>query len=521
MKKAVANTLMTVLIILAATTAHAAETFDPAARAKAIAPLVEEATLGMIHVDLARIDVDATFDRCLKINPMPEGKMADGRREFKAFVDGCQDAGVQEVYFVLAPIALETREVNIIFAAVPLPPECDENTVRHVLEKKMAGTGERTVQRIGDLMVVGSHATVARLAKAKPDIRPELEKAFTAAGDTAVQILVLPPRYTARAFAEMMPELSPAFGGGSSSVVTQGCLWAAVGIDLPPKMGFRAVIQSADHAAAEALAAKWQPIGKWIDHRTHICRILPEAEKAWESLAPRVEGDRLVWRLDEQQIAAMLARLTPPVRAVREDALRARSINNMKQIGLAMHNWHEAHKAFPPAASRDKDGKPLLSWRVHILPYIEEAALYREFHLDEPWDSAHNKKLIERMPMVYLDPTGRAAKGATRYQVPVGPGTLFEEKQGRSIPDVTDGTSNTIMTVETDAAHAVPWTKPDDWRFDPEKPTAGLIDGDATVRIGMADGSVRYFKADTIDLELFKGVLTISGGEPVNEFFRH
>ncbi|MBN2216637.1 MAG: DUF1559 domain-containing protein [Pirellulales bacterium] len=507
--------------ILAATLAHAAETFDPAARAKTIAPLVEEETMGMVHVDLARIDVDASFDQYLKTLLIPEGTVADGRREFKAFVDGCQDVGVQEVYFVLAPIAFETREVNIVFAGVPLTPECDENAVRDVLEKKMAGSGERTVQRIGDLLVVGSHATVARLAKAKPDNRPELEKAFAAAGDTAVQILVLPPRYSARAFAEMMPELSPVFGGGPSSVVTQGCLWAAVGIDLPPKMGFRAVIQSADHAAAEALAAKWGPIGKWIDHRKHICRILPEAEKAWESLAPRVDGDRLVWRLDEQKIAAIVTRLTPPVRAVREDAMRACSINNLKQIGLAMHTWHIAHNAFPPAASRDKDGKPLLSWRVHILPYIEEEKLYREFHLDEPWDSPHNKKLIGRMPMVYRDPAGRAAKGATRYQVPVGPGTLFEGKQGRSIRDVTDGTTNTIMTVETDAAHAVPWTKPDDWHCDLEKPTAGLVDGDSTVRIGMADGCVRNFQADTIAPELFKGVLTISGGEPVNEFFRH
>ena len=75
-------------------------------------------------------------------------------------------------------------------------------------------------------------------------------------------------------------------------------------------------------------------------------------------------------------------------------------MNNLKQIGLAMHNYHDARGRLPAAYTVDKDGKPLLSWRVLILPYTEEAALYKEFHLDEPWDSEHNKNLIARMPAV-------------------------------------------------------------------------------------------------------------------------
>src|SRR6185295_12482568 len=92
------------------------------------------------------------------------------------------------------------------------------------------------------------------------------------------------------------------------------------------------------------------------------------------------------------------------VQAAREAAQRTQSLNNLKQIGLAMQNHHSVYKAFPARAKLDNDGKPLLSWRVLVLPFIEEKALYNEFHLDEPWDSEHNKPLVEKMPKLYADP---------------------------------------------------------------------------------------------------------------------
>src|SRR5205807_5126217 len=89
---------------------------------------------------------------------------------------------------------------------------------------------------------------------------------------------------------------------------------------------------------------------------------------------------------------------------------RVQSTNNLRQIAIAMHSYHGTHNEFPAAYSTSKDGKPLLSWRVEILPYIEQGALFNEFHLDEPWDSEHNKKLIERMPTIFAAPGSKAAK---------------------------------------------------------------------------------------------------------------
>src|SRR5207302_9126297 len=133
---------------------------------------------------------------------------------------------------------------------------------------------------------------------------------------------------------------------------------------------------------------------------------------------------------------------------------------NLKQIGVAMHRRMDVHKVLPgPAIYRDKLAPPLLSWRVALLPYLEQQDLYKQFRLDEPWDSEHNKKLLGKMPDVYRSP-GAKAPTTTHYQVFVGQGTIFEGPGGIGFAQILDGTSNTLMVVE--AAAAVPWTKPED-----------------------------------------------------------
>lgn len=102
---------------------------------------------------------------------------------------------------------------------------------------------------------------------------------------------------------------------------------------------------------------------------------------------------------------------------VQDAADRMESSNNLKQIALACHNYESAHTALPNN-SYGPDGKPLLSWRVHILPYIEEENLYRQFRTNEPWDSQHNIRLLSQMPRVYATPAqrqGKVAMGNTTY----------------------------------------------------------------------------------------------------------
>src|SRR5207244_3205303 len=110
-----------------------------------------------------------------------------------------------------------------------------------------------------------------------------------------------------------------------------------------------------------------------------------------------------------------------------------------------MHNYESAHGTLPPAAVRSTDGTPLLSWRVAILPFIEQDTLYQEFHLDEPWDSPHNIRLLERMPRTYAPFSGKKTPQpyTTYYQVFVGEGTAFEGPEGIAMATFRRGTSNT------------------------------------------------------------------------------
>ena len=181
--------------------------------------------------------------------------------------------------------------------------------------------------------------------------------------------------------------------------------------------------------------------------------------------------------------------LVPAVQKFREAAARMKSSNNLKQIALAMHNHHDGNLAFPPAAITDKKGKPLLSWRVAILPYLEQDALYRKFKLDEPWDSEHNLPLSQVTIKVYADPRLSAGPGMTYYKVFTGKDAGFPLLKGRKFAEFTDGTSNTLMVVA--AGDPVPWSKPEDIAFDKAKPAPDLSRPFDTVLAAFIDGSVR------------------------------
>jgi RNA polymerase sigma factor (sigma-70 family) len=192
----------------------------------------------------------------------------------------------------------------------------------------------------------------------------------------------------------------------------------------------------------------------------------------------------------------------------------AGSQNNLKQLGLAFHNYADTYGGkFPPAAIAHPPGKPLLSWRVALLPWLEQDRLYKEFHLDEPWDSEHNKKLLDQMPKVFeLPGVAMKQRGLTVYQVFVGRDALFENTRQRRFPaEITDGTSNTILVVE--AAEAVPWTKPADIPFgdkDPRTQIGGWY-GDY-VNIGMCDGSVRRMELKKISQETLRNAIMPNDG---------
>lgn len=150
--------------------------------------------------------------------------------------------------------------------------------------------------------------------------------------------------------------------------------------------------------------------------------------------------------------------------------------DNLQLIGWAMYPFAKVNGHLPPRAIF-KDGKPLLSWRVALLPYVEQKSLYEQFRCDEPWDSHHNLALVQKIPPAYVNPKLDAKltrAGRTNYLVPTGPGTLFDGERGTRMTDIRDGTSHTLLILEANADRAVIWTKPDDLQIDPDRPLLGL-----------------------------------------------
>jgi Protein of unknown function (DUF1559) len=200
---------------------------------------------------------------------------------------------------------------------------------------------------------------------------------------------------------------------------------------------------------------------------------------------------------------------TNPIARVQLTTLRTRNANNLKQLGLGLHIYHDSKGKMPPPAIVDKAGKPLLSWRVALLPYVEQEKLYREFKLDEPWDSEHNKKLIAKMPSTYEPPNVKLDEpGGTLYQLFVGPGAY---RQGLSFAKVTDGLSQTIFV--TEAAEPVIWTKPEDMSYDPKKPLpklGGQFGGDFYV--AMMDGAVKLVPKTVSEASL-RAAITPDGND--------
>ncbi len=218
----------------------------------------------------------------------------------------------------------------------------------------------------------------------------------------------------------------------------------------------------------------------------------------------------------------LAALLLPAVQQAREAARRSQCKNNLKQIGLALHNYHDVYGTFPPAFVADENGKPMHSWRVLILPFIDEAGLYSEYKFSEPWDGPNNRLLLDRMPRTYSCPshinTGLTTN--TSYAGVFGEHCVFRGAAPIAIHDITDGTSNTIMVGE--ASHAsIPWMKPDDVDI----LVHGAI-GDANgfssdhtggVHVLMCDGAVRFL-SQSINADMLKALFTRDGNEVIAPF---
>jgi prepilin-type processing-associated H-X9-DG protein len=200
-------------------------------------------------------------------------------------------------------------------------------------------------------------------------------------------------------------------------------------------------------------------------------------------------------------VTTIMVVLLPLFAEGREPSNRARCTNNLKLI-----------------ATYDKDGNPLLSWRVLLLPFLEQRALYDQFHFDESWDSPHNKPLCDRMPGVFQCPSGEQRQGLTTYEIVVDPRSMFTgHPTGVSVSSVIDGTSRMLLVAETTSP--VPWSKPGNLSLASSKPALGMgSKHPGGFNAAMADGSVRFVRTtgdNAIRPQDLRALVTRDGREKI------
>jgi len=215
---------------------------------------------------------------------------------------------------------------------------------------------------------------------------------------------------------------------------------------------------------------------------------------------------------------ALLAAVTfPKLQGQRRAAELFRCRQNLEKLGIGMRSYHKAHGSFPSVAHYDAQGRPLLSWRVLLLPHLGEQALFDEFHMEESWDSPHNRTLVNRMPEIFRCPFDRDVLPTMSSYVAVsGAQTMFPSRQSIRREDISDDLSLTVMLIEIGGS-SIPWTKPEDLSFDV---AVNVKDIPAARAYGarhvlLADGSVTTI-VNAVKPSVWQALLTINDGESIS-----
>lgn len=217
-------------------------------------------------------------------------------------------------------------------------------------------------------------------------------------------------------------------------------------------------------------------------------------------------------------LGVLVALFLPATRSARPAAYRTQCKNNLKQIGLALHNYHDTYHAFPPAYTVDENGKPLHSWRTLILPFVDQESLYNKLDLSKPWDDPANAEAFKARIPVYQCPSSPAdvSPAHTTYMAVVTTNSCLRPTEPRLMSDITDNHGETLMVIEVNHDHAVHWMSPTDadesliLGLGPETKQAHS----GGMNAAYVDGSVMFLSAASSSADRLARI-SIAGGEQV------
>jgi hypothetical protein len=528
---------MTLVGIVACNHGIAAEKLDHRA---VLEPFVDDDTFIAAFVDVASLpkkdDPDSDDGKLLRLLPFLNDDaqvLLTVMAGLDQYVDILRRAKVDAVYLIagLGDANLRGGPILIYHFAPGGKPENLVRMFSPIAPFEFAGHKFEDIQARAhgaDKVLIGTRTTVDRYSSLAKSNRPDLLKPIAKLSDegAVVGAVVCPGPDFRRVVRELWPDLSGPLAPLRGELADRW-LHLEAAVNLPPDAKPRLAVQTRDAGAAEAFVELLRATPAMAEQYTQIGERRHELKRQLEmlldALPPQQDGNRVSITLptDEVQLAMLRPLFAGAAGAAMESTRREKRLAQFQQLAIAMLNYHDTNKHLPASAAiRSAEGKPLLSWRVALLPYLEENALYEQFHLDEPWDSPHNRALITKMPQVFSDPDPTleqlVREGKTVYQVPTGAETTFFSDEGTTYREITDGTSKTILIVEVEPRRAVVWTKPEDWEVDLQNPLGGIKRTDRSAfTAAFADARVEAIPVE-VDSTKLRGLLTRSGGEVID-----
>ncbi|MCL2743109.1 MAG: DUF1559 domain-containing protein [Planctomycetaceae bacterium] len=568
-------------IVLLAGRLYAQETF---------APLVSENCVAFLHVDFSKVEIDAVKNTVQKSGEQLLQSLGFDEVSFKTTTEDLRTELDKLDAIVRPPFETITKELGIRELAVIADMELLESGVPAFIVIPWKNKTEKQLETLVKLLHMEDDAdefvktkdflllpfapdanptiaaeTVADWAnEMKPSPKAAVYEALKSVAGAEVKLAAaVTDKMRLMARSAGLPPGIPNEVNGLLLFAIQKIQWASASLSLNDVLGGKT---SKDSNVFLTLKTPRQEdavflrtlLEQSIDFGINAMRYAMDQDKNMEfempplffsflkgflrTLLPDVDGDLLKFRLKgeaanliggQAAIAASgvgVALLLPAVQAARVAAKRAQCTNNIKLIVLALHNYHDVYQAFPPLYTVDKDGKPLHSWRVLILPFIEQAALYDKIvsggGLDEPWDSDFNKQFHNAVISVYSCPDNSLCKPgkACTYSSIAGevfvPAKKEKDRTGVGMARITDGTSNTVAVVEVKEPFC--WMDPTaDITLDEFVKGINVKNGRSGsfhtggINIGMFDGSVRFL-SDTVIPEILRALGTCAGGENIS-----
>jgi len=485
---------------------------EPGADDEGLASLMDETALAAIRIDITSDEPGATFASLMFGDQLSLVRPPDWPNTFRKLLSA---ANVKDVVLILQIPTLMSHRPLAVDALCVIPTDKPESADAVA---RLAGLGlpdkSWRVATRGKYCLLGPAELVESALSSPRPQRASIEAALAAAGEAPLAVVIAPSTDQRRVLTAMLPQLPAEDGGDILRTWATDAEWTTLAF--VPERSFQVIVHAKSPESATSLAGSLEKFlsGTISEIRTINGRPV-QLGTLLAALEQRVESSDVV-------LTADVTKLPPGENIFRQAAdsallqvKRREVMRSLKEVAIGFHSYHDVNKRFPDTAIKNADGMPLLSWRVQLLPYLDQKALYDEFHLDEPWDSEHNRKLIERMPDVYRLTTN-LPRGKTAIVLPIGKETAWPEGRGLKIREFTDGTSRTILAVEADDEHAVTWTQPEDLDFDPAKPTAGLGSrfGDGFLALS-ADGAAHFLPLDA-DPNTLRQLFTPAGREPVS-----